>query len=239
LWKKRQYNINIVAAPDFTNLVYSEVYFYPDPRVTASALYIIPLDPGLSKVDAILSISTKDKNQIPIIETDYANLYPFKFNTFTPVDWNKNSDKILFKEKLGQHYDQIFLTKLYLYDLSTGKIQDLNIVRTKIVEYWATQGIYLADLKWDIKPLGFLEASQERIGVIAYGYQKKERKFLGFWVVDIYGNKVYKTDFSENELPEISANGKCLKFIPEINEIFDAQRRYDVRHKNTRYIEPK
>ena len=70
----RQYNINAVASPDFNNLVYSEVYFYPDPRVTACALYIVPLDANLSNKDAILSISTKDKLPEPLIETNYKNL---------------------------------------------------------------------------------------------------------------------------------------------------------------------
>ena len=48
-------------------------------------------------IKAFLSISTKDKNPNPIIETRYEKLIPYKFNTFTIVDWNKTSDKLLIK----------------------------------------------------------------------------------------------------------------------------------------------
>ena len=141
----RQYNLNSVASPDMDNLVYSEVYFYPDPQITASALYIIPLDSSMSDKDKILSVSTKDKNRVPIIETDYTNLYPFKFDTFTPVDWDASSNRILFKEKLGQNRYEVYLTKLYLYDLSHESLYDLNLIRTKIIQYWESKGLFLSD----------------------------------------------------------------------------------------------
>ena len=35
------------------------INYYPNSRVTASALYLIQLDSGLSKKEAILSVSTK------------------------------------------------------------------------------------------------------------------------------------------------------------------------------------
>ena len=102
----RQFNTNVVAAPDFEYLVYSEVYYYPNSRVTASALYLIQLDAGLSKKEAILSVSTKDKIKEPLIETNYGKLYPFKFNTYTVVSSNEINHKrssgriqILFRRK--------------------------------------------------------------------------------------------------------------------------------------------
>ena len=61
----RQFNTNVVAAPDFEYLAYSEVYYYPNSRVTASALYLIQLDSGLSKKEAICEIH---------IPTDVINL---------------------------------------------------------------------------------------------------------------------------------------------------------------------
>ena len=233
----RQYNINAVASPDFSNLVYSEVYFYPDPRVTACALYIVPLEPGLSNKEAILSISTKDKLPEPIIETDYAKLYPMKFDTYTPIDWNSKSDKILFKEKIGENYDKIYMTKLYLYDLSTESVYDLNNVRTAIINHWTNKGVFLIDYKWDITPLGFM-GKTDKIAVKAFGYYKDERKFLGIWGIDSRGNRPYLLSLNEKYNPEVSANGKCLKFIPDIADIFKKQHAYDRKHKHV-YIEPK
>ena len=234
----RQYNLNAVAAPDYNNLVYSEVYFYPDPRVTACALYIIPLDLNLPKREAILSVSTKDKNQKPLVETDYTHLYPFKFNTFTPIDWNKTSDKILFKEKLGQNYDQIYLTKLYIYDMTEEKLYDLNILRTRIIDYWAKKGVFLVDYKWDISPLGFLAEDENKVVSLAYGYYKNERKFLGLWIVDAKGKFAYLISAKEQAKPAISSNGSCLKFIPDMGDIYKKQRKIDAKTKQ-RYIEPK
>lgn len=233
-----QYNLNAVAAPDFENLVYSEVYFYPDPRITASAIYLIPLEANLSKKEAILSVSTKDKLQLPIAETNYSQLRPFKFNTFTPVDWNKNSDKILFKEKLGMNYDQIYLTKLFLYDMSTEKLYDLNLLRTKIIEYWEKRNLYLPDYRWDIFPLGFLKEDETKIVSHAYGYNGKERKFLGVWIVDYTGDNVLFYSLEKEQTPEVSSNGKCLKFIPDMGDIYKKQREIDAKTKQ-RYIEPK
>ncbi|MCR4881515.1 MAG: hypothetical protein K6A44_06150 [bacterium] len=232
-----QYNINAVASPDFNMLVYSEVYFYPDPRVTASALYIVPLDSNLSNREAILSVSTKDKLPNPIIETDYAKLYPMKFDTYTPVDWNQNSDKILFKEKIGENYDKIYMTKLYLYDMASEHIYDLNIVRTSIIDFWTNKGIFLNDYKWDIKPLGF-EVGSDKVIVQAYGYYKNERRNLGLWAVDYRGQNAYMLSLDENYRINISANGKCLKFIPDMGDIFAKQRRIDSDTKSI-YIEPK
>ncbi len=233
-----QYNINSVAAPDFEYLAYSEVYFYPGSRVTASALYLIKLEPSLSKKEAMLKVSTKDKERLPIIETKYAKLRPFKFNTFTVVDWNKNSDKILFKERLGKNYSELYLTKLYLYDLSTEKLVNLNLVRTKIIEYWQKKGLFLPDYKWDIHPLGFLFQDERFIAVNAYGYHGKERKFLGTWIINETGTKVFLHTLDKEKELAISSNGKCLKFIPDMGDIFKEQRKIDKKTKQ-RYIEPK
>ncbi len=233
-----QYNLNSVVAPDYNYLVYSEVYFYPDPRITASALYLIPLETGLSKREAILSVSTKDKIQKPLIETDYSNLYPFKFNTYTTIDWNKSSNKILFKEKLGQNYDQLYLTKLYLFDMTSEKLYDLNILRSKIIEYWAKQKIFLVDYKWDIAPLGFLANDESKIVSYAYGYYKNERKFLGTWLVNDKGTNAYLYSLDASKKLPISSNGTCLKFVPDMGDIYKKQREIDAKTKQ-RYIEPK
>jgi len=234
----KQYNLNLVASPDMDNLVYSEVYFYPDPQITASAIYIVPLNPSLSDIEKILSITTKDKTRTPIMETDYTNLYPFKFNTFTPVDWDANSNQILFKEKLGQNRYEVYLTKLYLYDLSLEELYDLNLIRTKIIQYWESKGLFLADYKWDIHPLGFQANDENLVLVKAFGYYKNERKFLGLWSINDKGTAVNLISETEETIPQVSANGKTLKFLPDMGDVFKEQRRQDEKYKKP-HIEPK
>jgi len=231
-----QFNLNAVANPDFSYLAYSEVYFFPEARVTASALYLIPLEANSDKVASILSVSTKDKLQQPIIETNYANLYPFKFNTFTPVDWDSSSNKILFKEKLGQNYASIYLTKLYVYDLGEEKMYDLNLVRKTIIDYWNKKGVFLEDYKWDIVPLGFNKLNERQVVVKAFGYYKNERKDLGTWIIDVYGKRafLYKT-YSGQEIT-VSSNGKCLHFLPDMQDIRAKQRRINAKKYETNIV---
>ena len=136
------------------------------------------------------------------------------------------------------HYDQIYLTKLYLYDMTVEQLFDLNLIRTKIIEYWVEKNVYLPDYKWDIVPLGFLKRDETKIVSHAYGYMGKERKFLGVWIVDETGQNVYLHSLNKDETPEISSNGSCLKFIPDMGDIFKKQRKIDEKTKY-RYIEPK
>ena len=77
--KVGQYNLNAVASPDFQYIAYSEVYFNPKDRQTSSAIYLIEPSAGIDKVQALLTLSTKDKNPDPIIETRFNKLIPYKF----------------------------------------------------------------------------------------------------------------------------------------------------------------
>ena len=36
--------------------------------------------------------------------------------------------------------------------VQTEKLFDLNLIRTKIIEYWLSKNVYLPDYKWDIAP---------------------------------------------------------------------------------------
>ena len=57
------------------------------------------------------------------------------------------------------------------------------------------------------------------------------------WGIDSRGNGTYLISLKEDYKPDISANGKCLKFIPDIADIFKKQRKKDA--KKSTYIEPK
>ena len=122
--------------------------------------------------------------------------------------------------------------------MSTEKLYDLNLLRTKIIEYWEKRNLYLPDYKWDIFPLGFLKEDENKIVSHAYDYNGKERKFLGVWIVDYTGDNVLFYSLEKEQTPEVSSNGKCLKFIPDMGDIYKKQREIDAKTKQ-RYIEPK
>ena len=98
------------------------------------------------------------------------------------------------------------------------------ISRTKIIEYWLSKNVYLPDYKWDIAPLGFSKQDETKIISHAYAYKDKERKFLGVWIINETGENAYLHSLNKDETPEISANGHCLKFIPDLGDIFKKQR---------------
>ncbi|MDD3593328.1 MAG: hypothetical protein PHX18_01740 [Candidatus Gastranaerophilales bacterium] len=227
-----QYNLNAVASPDFQYLAYSEIYYYGQPEITASSLYLIVLDTALSQKDAILSVSTADKELDPVIKTNMIAAIPYKFNTFTVVDWNGASDKILIKEKMGKNRDQVYETRIYVYDLTTAQLYDLNPLREAVKYFWENRKIFLDDYKWDIKPLGFDSVSQEQIVALAYGYHGDERKFLGAWSIDYQGTKTKLISLTKED-PPVSSNGFCLKFLKDMSDLEKQQKKEDEKEPST------
>ena len=96
----------------------------------------------------------------------------------------------------------------------------------------------MQDYKWDIVPLGFMALDETRIVVNAYGYYQNERRSLGVWTVDREGRSASLYSLNAKRVPKISTNGSCLKFIPDMGDIFKEQRKIDKKTKQ-RYIEPK
>lgn len=230
LKNKGQYNLNSVASPDFHYVTYSEVYLYPQTGMTSSAMFIIQLDASKNNKQALMEASTLDKELDAIISSDMTSAIPYKFNTFTPVDWNETSDKILIKEKAGKNFDQVYFTKLYVYDVPTQSLTELDSVRKAIIYFWKNRGTYLEELKWDIKPLGWDKLNPNRVTVLAYGYEGRIRKFLGAWSIDVQNKRTILLSL-QNEKFNIAENGVCLKFNHPPDRDYSKYEQEDIYHK--------
>ncbi len=227
--KVGQYNLNAVASPDFQYIAYSEVYFYPKERQTSGAIYIIEPSAGIDKVKALLTLSTKDKKQEPVIETRFNKLNPYKFNTFTIVDWNRTSDKLLIKEYLGENYSAIYGVKLYIYDFSSDKLISLNKLRDVVTDYYlANKNLYLEDYNWRIIPLGFGSANENKVFAEVYTYRNQSPVFMGLWSVSTDGNSVELVSLEKKNV-NISANGISIKFKRDLEDIIKEQKEIDAK----------
>ena len=227
--KVGQCNLNAVASPDFQYIVYSEVYFNPKERQTASAVYLIETSMGVDKVKALLTLSTKDKKPTPIIETRFNKLIPYKFNTFTIVDWNKSSDKVLIKEYIGENYSAIYGVKLYIYDFSSEKLVSLNKLRNDVINYYLkSKNLYLEDYNWRIVPLGFNSGSENKILAEIYTYRNQSPVFLGLWSVTTDGNSTELISLEKKDV-KVSSNGVSLKFKRNLDNIIMEQKEIDAK----------
>ncbi len=227
--KVGQYNLNAVASPDFQYIVYSEVYFNPKERQTAGAVYLIEPPMGIDKVQALLTLSTKDKKQTPIIETRFNKLIPYKFNTFTVVDWNRASDKVLIKEYIGENYSAIYGVKLYIYDFSSEKLISLNKLRDFVIDYYLNnKNIYLEDYNWRILPLGFSSANENKVLAEVYTYRNQSPVFFGLWSVTVDGSSVELVSLEKKDV-KVSSNGISLKFKRDLEDIIMEQKEKDAK----------
>lgn len=229
LSKVGQYNLNAVASPDFQYIAYSEVYFNPKDRQTSSAIYLIETPAGMDKIQALLTLSTKNKNPDPIIETRFNKLIPYKFNTFTIVDWNKSSDKLLIKEYIGENYSAIYGVKLYIYDFSSDKLIGLNKLREVVIDYYLNnKNLYLEDYNWKIVPLGFSASNGNKVLSEVYTYRNQSPVFLGLWSVTADGNSVELISLEKKHV-NVSSNGFSLKFKRDLEDIITEQKEKDAK----------
>ena len=170
---------------DLKFMVYPVVYFYMDRNVTSGEIYYVPLDTTLPDVQRILKANVARRSQSPILATAKDTEVRNTFRTMTPVDFNVDSTKLVAKEKIGNTYDGIWQTNVWVYDFKTKKATDLTEIRQAILHYWKkTKGFELSEYRWDIYPLGFDKNNKDRIIINAYAYTGKRPQFLGAWSID-------------------------------------------------------
>lgn len=114
-----------VSNPDFTEAVYSEVYYYPQTRQTASSLYLIELDGHLGKKERLKDVSVFEHTRYPLISTAVPYLKEGFFSTLTFVDFSSDGKKIIAKEKRGSNRFGIYETYVWVYFL-TDENRELN-----------------------------------------------------------------------------------------------------------------
>lgn len=212
-YKTRQQNAQGIVAPDYSKMVYSSIYYYPNNGSTSSDLFVIPLDDAQSNMDKIKTAHVMHKNADPILSTDKTIDNYAAFRTLTPVDFSADGTKLLAKEKIGSSVDGIWKTNAWVYDFTNKTSYNLVEVRDAIIYYWKeNKGLDLDDKRWDINPLGFDLNNPDRIFVSALAYTGSSPVNLGIWSVDSKGEQSRLISFSQNEV-QLSMNG--LKIVQD------------------------
>ena len=107
-----------VVSPDFKLMAYTECYYHPSNRQTASAFFIYPLDTSKGKKQRVLDANVfAGAKKTPLISTTNETLKEFLFSSFTVVDWSKDAKRVLLKEKIGSEIDGVYQTNIWVYFL--------------------------------------------------------------------------------------------------------------------------
>lgn len=107
-----------VISPDFKLMAYTESYYHPSNRQTASAFFIYPLDTSKGKKQRVLDANVfAGAKKTPLISTTNETLKEFLFSSFTVVDWSKDAKRVLLKEKIGSEIDGVYQTNIWVYFL--------------------------------------------------------------------------------------------------------------------------
>lgn len=206
-YREKQQNSQGIVSPDFTKLVYPAVYYSPDSASTSAELFAITLDTKEPELDRILKAHTSNRTQKPLMETSKTIDNFATFRTLTPVDFSADGSKLLVKQKIGNSYDGIWETDVFIYDFQKEEARELAEVRDAITHHWTTyRGLPLYDKRWDIVPLGFSAEEPDRIICTAYAYTGEKPVFLGVWSIDVNREQSRLVSFENIDIP-ISQNG--------------------------------
>jgi len=211
-----------VVSPNFNNIIYTQVFYYPTVDQVVSKAFFAP----------VVMPDTSNENKPPSKE-DFLNSYKFKtlnnyrheilsteseeferniFRTLTVVDWSYDSNLAIIKERIGAIGKGITGTSIWVYNVAEDKIYLIDTIRKGIINYWLTEkSLDLTRYFWDIKILGWEKDSKNRIIVNAYMYPNKNQStFLGCWNVNIATGAVKLISLEPQE-QEIERSG----LIPE------------------------
>lgn len=215
--KRQITGIGVISA-DMERVAYSEVYFYPQNKQTSSRVFYVktgPLDVlddfkvtlSPAQLANIFEIKKVDNSSEQIIESGTKSFDAQIFRTLTIIDWSNDSQKLLVKEKTGEHFRGLWATNLWVYDFEVKKAKRLDEIRKAIVYYWKSKyQLRLSDYSWDIVPLGWDVTNPEMVVVNAYGYNYGSKEFLGCWGIDFRGKRSQLLSL-DNENWTVQKNG--------------------------------
>ncbi len=223
--RQRQVNSQGIVSPDYSIMVYSSVYYYPNNGSTSSDLFVIPLDKTKNNLERIKSAHVMHRNPEPLISTDKNIDNYATFRTLTPVDFSADGTKLLAKEKIGNSLDGIWKTNAWIYDFTVKNSYNLVELRDAIVYYWKeNKNLDLEDKRWDITPLGFDLSNPDRVIASAAAYTGSVPVNLGIWSVDTKGQNPKLNSFEIKDIAiesngfKIIREGVVPKFVSEADE---------------------
>jgi hypothetical protein len=231
-----------LITPDFSAYTYGEVIYLPDTRQVFSTLYWVPL-PNLPQVQSSVDIKKKvpafnpedpryytswfDETAIlqrrtPILKVNQGEQKGFSFETLTPLDWNANSQRLLFKRRAGLLYTGLRASDVLVWDKASGTISLYQELLRALEYHFITlkKGDEIAPrlsrMSWDIEPLGWKAGSNSQFYWRAWAYTlypEKKRYFLGLWLYDVELKETRSVSLSDSNMPsDIAFNG----FIPHL-----------------------
>ncbi|MBR1907647.1 hypothetical protein IJ818_01775 [bacterium] len=196
-----------LVSNDLKMMVYPVVYYYADRNVTSGEIYVVPLDTTLPDTQRILKANIARRSQKPILETEKDTEVRNTFRTMTPIDFDVDCTKLIAKEKIGNTFDGIWQTNVWVYDFKTKKAVNLTEIRQAILHFWEKEkGFELSEYRWDIYPLGFDKRNKDRVIINAYAFTGKKPQFLGAWSID-YNGAVSKLESLSNQSMDVSVIG--------------------------------
>ena len=206
-----------IASDDFTKMAYVQYNYYPVYNQISSEVFIVPLNESLSFEDRLLNVNIVRGNRQNTLKSGKTSYMGNLFSSLTIVDWSRNGDILLLKEKIGSLHNGIFKTNIciaYVDENSTiYKKERFDFIQDKISDYW-TKGtnIKLSFYRWDIKVLGWSASNDNEVIMEAHAFLESGKKAdLGIWGLNCKTKEVRL--ISVEKIPQnISAFGNTIRF---------------------------
>lgn len=200
-----------IVSPNKDILVYPVTNYYGASDCVTGDLYVIKLEKSKPEVQRVLDANIIKREKTPILSTSKDLSEKSIFRSLTPVDFSPDGTLLLVKEKIGNKYDGIWQTNVWVYNFRTQEKILLSEIQETIKYYWRNYyGLYLDEKRWDVYPLGFSAKHPDIIIITAYGYTGGIPKFLGTWSVDYKGEYTELVSLSDAKT-QISINGYKIK----------------------------
>jgi len=206
----------LVADINCRYVAYSRYFYSIDNNQISSNFYVEKLDTSKTKVKRMVDFNPLTKKDNPIIESGTKEVYPYLFHSLTLVDWNRSSDKLLIKEKIGSIINGVYKTNLYVHfllDKKTIKLTDFDEAIRNF--YKMTEKIDIKHYRYEIVPLGFSADNDSFIIAHVFMYDKDSNKiFMGTWGYNANSNQTIMLS-KDNPIEDISINGLILKQVAD------------------------
>lgn len=204
-----------VASPDFKLMAYTYYYYSPSENQISSEVLIVPLNTSETRSERILSAHVLKTEKMDHPQSGTHELVRNLYKAFVIIDWARDSNAILIKEKIGTANASTYRTYIWLMvrDLLNGQwtYRRCDELENAVMNYWMAQGVDLRKYRWDLVPLGWDANDRNRAIVLAYAYKKdKSKVFLGAWNVERFSGVVRLLSLTEKQF-DVRSNGVVVK----------------------------
>jgi len=195
---------------------YPRYYYNPENNQISSELYVEKLDTMRTKEDRIVNFHHEQEKRIPVLTSGMDETYPNLFSGLTVVDWDKDSSKILIKEKIGSAYGGTYKTNLYIYFVNNKKVVKISKLDDAIKDYLLDyQDLQIVKYRYDIIPLGFSAEDSNKVIALSYVWDKENNKiFLGAWQYNCATGEIRLLSDVKSQY-NIASSGLYLKRVTE------------------------